>query len=117
MAEHIINFVEGDGISIQASLDVHQEAWQVEIADILAGLLEAKGDLVTAADADTPARLPAGTDGQVLTADSTTDTGLAWAAAGSGAGSLVWIPLFDSPDGTAVLDTDHNVVVTHVPIA
>ena len=47
-------------------------------------ILDAKGDLITATAADTPARLGVGTNGQVLTADSTAATGLVWAAAGSG---------------------------------
>jgi hypothetical protein len=41
-------------------------------------LLDAKGDLIVATAADTPARLAVGTNGQVLKADSTTATGLAW---------------------------------------
>jgi hypothetical protein len=52
-------------------------------------IVDAKGDLIAATAADTPARLAVGTDGQVLTADSTTATGLKWAAASSGALTLV----------------------------
>ena len=47
-------------------------------------IVDAKGDLIAATAADTPARLAVGTDGQVLTADSTAATGLKWATASSG---------------------------------
>lgn len=43
-------------------------------------IVDAKGDLITATAADTPARLAVGTDGQFLKADSTAATGLAWGA-------------------------------------
>jgi hypothetical protein len=46
-------------------------------------IVDAKGDLIAATAADTPARLAVGTNGQVLTADSTAATGLAWATASS----------------------------------
>jgi hypothetical protein len=49
-------------------------------------IVDAKGDLIGATAADTPARLAVGTNGQVLTADSTAATGLAWATAASGGG-------------------------------
>jgi hypothetical protein len=47
-------------------------------------IVDAKGDLIAATGADTPARLAVGTNGQVLVADSTASTGLAWATTSSG---------------------------------
>jgi hypothetical protein len=47
-------------------------------------ILDAKGDLISATAADTPARLAVGANDTVLTADSTTATGLKWATASAG---------------------------------
>ena len=46
-------------------------------------IFDAKADILTATAADTPARLAVGANDTVLTADSTTATGLKWAAAAS----------------------------------
>jgi hypothetical protein len=50
-------------------------------------IVDAKGDLIAAVAADTPARLAVGANDTVLTADSTAATGLKWAAAGGGSPS------------------------------
>lgn len=52
-------------------------------------LVDAKGDIIAATAADTVARLAVGSNNQVLTADSTTATGLKWATPTSGSMTLL----------------------------
>jgi hypothetical protein len=47
-------------------------------------IIDAKGDLIVGTAADTPARLAVGTNGHVLTADSTAASGVKWAAVAAG---------------------------------
>ena len=49
-------------------------------------IVDAKGDLIAATANDTPARLAVGANDTVLTADSSTATGLKWATPASGGG-------------------------------
>lgn len=50
-----------------------------EVANVIANtLVDAKGDLIVASGADTPARLAVGTNGYVLTANSGAANGISW---------------------------------------
>lgn len=64
---------------------------------------DAKGDLAVATAANTAARLPIGTNGQVLTADSAETTGVKWATV-SGSGDVVG-PASATDNAVARFDT------------
>jgi hypothetical protein len=69
-------------------------------------IVDAKGDLIGATAADTPARLAVGTNGQVLTADSTAATGLKWATAASGGMTLI---------STTALTSGSTITIGSIP--
>jgi hypothetical protein len=66
--------------AVKSAYDLANTANTTANAAIANAIVDAKGDLIGATAADTPARLAVGTNGQVLTADSTAATGLKWAA-------------------------------------
>jgi hypothetical protein len=62
-------------------------------------IVDAKGDLIAASAADTPARLAVGANGTFLTPDSTQSTGLKWATA---ADQFPWTAFTPNPANMSV---------------
>jgi hypothetical protein len=65
--------------TLAATANAVKTTYDLANAAIAKAIVDAKGDLIGATAADTPARLAVGTNGQVLTADSAEATGLKWA--------------------------------------
>jgi len=64
-------------------------SWVADATGIPATIFDAKGDIIAATAADTASRLAVGANDTVLTADSTTATGLKWATPASGGMTLI----------------------------
>jgi len=71
-------------------------------------IVDAKGDLITATAADTPARLAVGANDTILTADSTTATGLKWAAPSTGA-SFSGASIYNTSTQSVSTNTTTNI--------
>ena len=68
--------------------------------------LTTKGDLYTYSTTD--ARLGVGTNGQVLTADSTAATGIKWASAAGGGGKVLQVVTATTATGVTVASTSYT---------
>jgi hypothetical protein len=81
--------------------------------ELSAAILDAKGDLIVATANDTPSRLPAGTNGQVLQADSAVAAGVKWATPAAGGGvTLLNYTQFTVPVSITSAADPGNTIVT-----
>jgi hypothetical protein len=77
LAEGMVTYLQDTNV-----VEIYTGAAWVSLDDpnaIQNSIVDAKGDLISATADNTPARLAVGTNNQVLTADSSTATGLKWA--------------------------------------
>lgn len=75
-------------------------------------IFDAKGDLAVGTGADTAERLAVGTNGQVLTADSSTATGLKWSAAGGSGINRSVNSISTDTNAASVASTDYVYLVS-----
>ena len=97
---------------LPADFDVFGQAVDTQMltnanAAIAKTIVDAKGDLIGATAADTPARLAVGANGTVLTADSAEATGLKWATAGGG-GKVLQVVSASSTTSTNIASTTYT---------
>jgi hypothetical protein len=82
-------------------------------------IVDAKGDLISASAADTPARLAVGANGTILSADSSEATGLKWITPAAG-GKVLQVVNSNYSTQTTITSssyTDTNLSVTITPSA
>jgi len=82
LAEGMVTYLKDTDV-----VEIYTGAAWVSLDDpnaIQNSIVDAKGDIITATADNTPARLAVGTNGHVLTADSTQSTGIKWAAPAGG---------------------------------
>lgn len=95
-----------EGVTAGVGISGGGTSGTVTVTNSMATAIDAKGDLVPGTGADTFARLPVGANNTVLTADSSTATGLKWAAAG-GAGKILQVVTATTSTQTALSSSSY----------
>ena len=83
-------------------------------AAIQSTIVDAKGDLIAGTGSDAVARLAVGANDTVLTADSSEATGLKWAAAASGAMTLIGTTTFSASAAVNVNDVFSTTYANYI---
>jgi hypothetical protein len=94
-----------EGVTAGVGISGGGTSGTVTVTNSMATAIDAKGDLIGGTGADTFARLPVGTDGQALIADSTAATGLKWGSSSPSYTYTSWTPVLKQ-GATTVAFTD-----------
>jgi hypothetical protein len=106
-----LGYIDGVTSAIQTQMDTKAAT----AATINPTIVDAKGDLIAATAADTVSRLAVGANDTVLTADSTTATGLKWAAAAGGGMTLLsTTTLTGASTSVSITPTGYNKIFIQV---
>lgn len=110
---------QGDitGVTAGTGISGGGTSGSVTITNSMATAIDAKGDLIVGTGADAFDRLAVGTNGYVLTADSTATNGIKWAAA-AGGGKVLQVVEGSSTTEKAIATTtltDTNLTATITP--
>ena len=106
-----------EGVTAGVGISGGGTSGTVTITNSMATAIDAKGDLVAGTGADTFAKLTVGADNTILTADSSTATGLKWAAAAGGGGKVLQVvnattTTATTIDSTTMTDTGITATIT-----
>jgi hypothetical protein len=80
-----------EGVTAGVGISGGGTSGTVTVTNSMATAIDAKGDLIVGTGADTFDKLTVGANNTVLTADSSTATGLKWAAAAGGGGKVLQV--------------------------
>jgi len=95
--------------TLAATANAVKTTYDLANAAVAKSIVDAKGDLIAATAADTVSRLAVGTNGQVLTADSTAATGLKWGTASSALNLITTL----SPSAVSAVTADNIFTSTY----
>ena len=105
-----------EGVTAGVGISGGGTSGTVTVTNSMATAIDAKGDLVPGTGADTFARLAVGANNTVLTADSSTATGLKWATPAGGGKVLQVVQAISTTDAdttsTSFVDTTLSVTIT-----